>query len=366
MMNPKQLTTKENPDDSRRTVNAGNNTRSLLAEYFPIIRTRKEVLQKIMSSPSLSDQFQQWTTQQQEEFLDFCSGMKGMKVLYDGIFKEVCSPESAPERLENLLSLLLKREVRIKTVLPNDSVRLGAESALIYTDIIVELEDGSLADVEVQKIGFAFPGERSACYSSDHLLRQYKRIRSEKSKNFTYRDIKSVYTIVFFERSPAVFKEYPNQWIHHFKQMSDTGVPMNLLLEYIYVPLDIFRENMENKPIETELEAWFAFLSFEEPERIRELIVRFPRFRAMYRDIYEICLNMEKVMSMYSKELLELDHNTVMYMVDEMQAQIDEQKNTISQKDEQLSRQGEELKQKDRELEELKKQLVQLQAQLSK
>ncbi len=155
---------------------------------------------------------------------------------------------------------------------------------------------------------------------------------------------------------------------------------MNLLLEYIYVPLDIFRENMENKPIETELEAWFAFLSFEEPERIRELVVRFPRFRAMYQDIYEICLNMEKVMNMYSKELLELDHNTVMYMVDEMQAQIDEQKSTISQKDEllsqkdeqlsqkdeQLNQKDEQLIQKDQELEELRKQLTQLQARLSK
>ncbi len=41
-------------------------------------------------------------------------------------------------------------------------------------DIVVELEDGSIANVEAQKIGYAFPGQRSACYSADLLLRQYK------------------------------------------------------------------------------------------------------------------------------------------------------------------------------------------------
>ena len=40
-------------------------------------------------------------------------------------------------------------------------------------------EDGGLADIEIQKIGYAFPGERSACYSADLLLRQYKKGEGE-------------------------------------------------------------------------------------------------------------------------------------------------------------------------------------------
>ena len=55
--------------------------------------------------------------------------------------------------------------------------RLSDESSLLITDIIVELEDGTLANIEVQKIGYVFPGARCACYSSDMLLRQYKRVR---------------------------------------------------------------------------------------------------------------------------------------------------------------------------------------------
>ncbi len=96
-----------------------------------------------------------------------------------------------------MLSLLLNRKVKIKAVLPNDGARLGSETTLLYTDIIVELKDGTLCDVEIQRIGIAFPGARGACYSSDHLLRQYKRVRGGKGKHFTYRDIKKVYTIIF-------------------------------------------------------------------------------------------------------------------------------------------------------------------------
>ena len=48
-------------------------------------------------------------------------------------------------------------------------------------------------------------------------------------------------------------------------------------------------------------------------------------FREMYDDIYELCRNMEKVMGMFSKELRELDRNTVQYMIDELQETIDAQ-----------------------------------------
>ena len=175
-------------------------------------------------------------------------------------------------------------------------------------------------------LGYAFPGERCACYSAAHLLRQYKRVRGKRGKHFSYRDVKNVYTIVFFEHSPQEFHEFPGIWMHKFRQQSDSGLEMNFLQEYILLPLDIYKKAMQNKNIETELEVWLAFLSFDAPERIEELITRFPEFSALYQQICDLCRNTEKVMSMYSKELQELDHNTVLYMIDEMQAQIDRQK----------------------------------------
>ena len=140
------------------------NSTGVLAEYFPMLRTKEEICRIISEAPRLNDMFQQWREEEKEEFLGFCSGARGLKVVYDGIFKEIFNPESTPERLENLLSLLLGQNVKIEAVLPNDSVRLGAESSLLYTDILVQFMDGSLSNVEIQKIGYAFPGERSACY----------------------------------------------------------------------------------------------------------------------------------------------------------------------------------------------------------
>lgn len=67
-------------------------------------------------------------------------------------------------------------------------------------DMVIQLADGSLANVEIQKLGYRFSGQRSACYSADLLLRQYKRLREEKGKSFTYKDVKNVYTIVLFEK----------------------------------------------------------------------------------------------------------------------------------------------------------------------
>ena len=69
----------------------------------------------------------------------------------------------------------------------------------------------------------------------------------------------------------------------------------------------------------------------DEPEVIVKLIETYPEYRFMYEEVYEMCRNTEKVMGMFSKELRELDRNTVQYMIDEMQDTIDEQKSTISE-----------------------------------
>lgn len=174
-----------------------------LRKYFPALREREEVLEEISRRRELEEQFTCWTSTQQEEFLNLCTGICGTRLLYDRFFKELMSPEYKPERLDDFLSQILKKRVRVLSVLPTESTRMADESSLVIMDIVVELEDGSIANVEIQKIGYLFPGERCACYSADLLLRQYKRIRSERKKKFSYRDIKSVYTIVLFEKVPS-------------------------------------------------------------------------------------------------------------------------------------------------------------------
>lgn len=294
-----------------------------LRKYFPALREREEVLEEISRRRELEEQFTCWTSTQQEEFLNLCTGICGTRLLYDGFFKELMSPEYKPERLDDFLSQILKKRVRVLSVLPTESTRMADESSLVIMDIVVELEDGSIANVEIQKIGYLFPGERCACYSADLLLRQYKRIRSERKKKFSYRDIKSVYTIVLFEKSSQLFHEYPNNYIHFFGQKSDTGMEMELLQKYLFIPLDIFKKIHHNKRIENELEAWLTLFTEEDPDRIIDLITEYPKFRDVFEEAFDICRNIEEVMEMFSKELYELDRNTVQYMIDELQDEID-------------------------------------------
>ena len=214
-----------------------------LKQYFPMIREREDIKREIRENPKLLEKYREWDEEQQEEFLDYCTGVKG-----------------------------------------------------------------------------------------------------EKKKAFSYKDIKSVYTIVFFETSIKEFHEYPQNYIHKFKQQSDTGLELELLQKYVFIPLDIFRGIYHNN-LRNKTEAWLTFLSTDEPEIIIELISQYPEFKEMYEEIYVMCQNVEKVMEMFSKELIQLDRNTVQYMIDEMQDTIDVQKEELEAKQETIDTQKGELEQ---------------------
>ena len=308
-----------------------------LAQYFPVIRTKEQIQNLIESNPDLSNIFNGWRADRQEEFLNICSGAKGAKMLYDSFFKEILSPELAPERLSNLLSIIIGRKVTVKCQLSNDNSRLGDEMSLVITDIVVELEDGSIANVEVQKLGYAFTGERASCYSADLLLRQYKRVRDTLKDNFSYRDIAPVYTIVFLESSPKDFKKFKDHYIHHFSTVSNTGLSLNMLQNFIFIPVDIFLEKLHNDGIQSELDAWLTFLGCDEPEYIIQLIEKYPYFKPMYDNLYSMCLNIERMINMFSKELQILDRNTVKYMMDELQEELDSAKEQLNTTQEQLN-----------------------------
>lgn len=300
-----------------------------LQNYFPMICTQGEVLDELRENTKLWKTFCEWEEKYQQEYLDICTGVKGVKLLYDTYFKAVMNPDTRPERLNDFLSEILGKKVKILKVLPNESAQIAAESSLLIMDIVVQFEDGSIANVEIQKIGYLFPGQRSACYSSDLLLRQYKRVRAELGKGFTYRKIQKVYTIVLFEKSNSDFSNFSKEiYIHHFEQKSDTGVEMNLLQEYTFICLDIFSDIIQNedRKIENRLEEWLVFLSQDDPDMIIKLLDQNADFQEIYEEVYTICLNMERMMEMFSKELAILDRNTVKLMIDEMEEEVVEVK----------------------------------------
>ena len=347
--------------------------KNMLQQYFPMIRTKEELMSEIKKRSILSREFYSWKQEARKEFVDFCTGAKGVKMMYDFVSKEILNPEVVPERVDELLSLLLDQEVHVKDVLPNDGTRIADESALVIMDIVVELQDKSIVNLEVQKIGYKFPGARSACYSADLLMRQYKKVRSKRKKKFNYNDIKDVYTIVLFEQSPGAFHEFPDNYLHQFHQCSNTGLKLNLLQKYLFVPLDIFLDSLQYKDIKIQnrLDAWLAFLGSDDPEIIIDIIEQYPDFKEMYQQVYDICRNIEEVMGMFSKELLEMDRNTVELMIDEMQDEIKQQKEVIEEKDTiiqkneaALKEKDETLQQKDSELQEMQQKMKEMQKQL--
>ncbi len=125
------------------------------------------------------------------------------------------------------------------------------------------------------------------------------------------------------------------------------------------MPLDIFREIQQNKHIriENRLEAWLAFLSMDEPEAVISVIEKYSDFKAMYGQIYEICRNIEEVMGMFSKELRELDRNTVQLMIDEMQEELNQVKRKVEEEKQKAEEEKQKAQEKDYELEQERKEL---------
>ena len=276
------------------------NTEYLSNGMGGIVLPEKEARRILETSPAY-EEYLNLTEDYKREIFDIVKGAKGVKITYDPFFKHIFDPVLHGERLSRLLTVIIGQKVTVKQVLPSQSRRLAAEASLIIMDIVVELENGALANVEIQKVGYRFPGQRSACYSSDLIIRQYDRQKSRKKKKFSYRDLQKVYTIVLVENSSAEFHRIPNQYIHRSSQKFDTGLELELLQEYIFIALDIFREITHN--IDKELDAWLYFLSSDEPEDIKRVIEAYPAFLELYREIAEFQRRPEELIAMCNETL---------------------------------------------------------------
>ncbi len=329
-------------------------------------KEREDVLQMIRQNPVTYARFLELTEDFQEDLIAFCMGTKGVKVTWDPFFKEIFNPEIYGKRLSELLSAILKEPVIVKRALPNESCRLTAEGSLLIMDILVELESGGLANVEMQRIGYRFPGQRAACYSSDLVLRQYSRVKGERKEKFTYRDMKKVYSIVLVEESGKEFEEKKEYYRHHAKQIFDTNLNLELLQEYIFIPLDKFLDiyHKNNQNIDKELDAWLLFLASDDPSDIMKLIEAYPKFREPYAEIAAFQQKPEELVNMYSKALEIMDRNTVKYMIEEQKKEIEERKKEVKEQAELLKQANTALLEKDNILAEKDAQLKALKSEL--
>lgn len=133
--------------------------------------------------------------------------------------------------------------------------------------------------MEIQRVGYLFPGARCACYSSDLIMRQYAELKAKRrreGKRFSYRDVKKVYTIVLMQRSTKEFHALPEEYFHFAKQTFATGLDMDLLQEYVLVPLDIFLKILHNEI--SNLDAWLYFIASDKLSDIKKVCEAYPQF----------------------------------------------------------------------------------------
>jgi len=325
-----------------------------------ILRTKNEALEEIKIRPELYKEYCQWPEPFRNEFLEFMMGVRGVKMTYDPFFKHIFNPEVYPERLSDLLSLIVGKPLKVKRELPKEHSRITEKGSLMIMDILVEFENGEMGNVEIQKIGYLFPGQRATCYSSDMVMRQYERVKSEKGDKFAYSDLKNVYTIIFMEESSNEFKECPDDYIHRGSVTFDTGLQMKMLQEYYYLPIDIFRSIMDNisdKGALSELEAWIYFIGSDRPEDMEKVIRTYPKFAKMYEEINRFRKDPKEAVGMFSEALRIMDENTVKLMIEQQKEEIKEKDEIIQQKDAELARVIEENARQKEELEKYRKML---------
>ena len=327
-----------------------NETMNTQGNWKPFPMSREDVLAEVVSDPKLRIPFWKLNQECRERFLEFLQGTKTLPVTYDPFFKAVFHPDVHPERLSSFISSLLGIQVKVKAILPSED-RLSDGDSLLIMDVLVELEDGSLTNVEIQKVPYAFPEGRMSCYSSDLVMRQYARVRGERGKHFTYRDMKKVYTIIIFERSTQIFHRVPQHYIHRGSTKFDTGLELSLLQEYCLVCLDVFREFPYAKD-KNEQTAWLSFLLTETVEEAEKLVSEYPWLEEIYRELAMLRRKPEEVLGMFSDALKIMDQNTVKYMIDEQQQVMDEQQKKINEQQQEMDEQRQKINEQQQEMDE--------------
>jgi FtsZ-binding cell division protein ZapB len=290
-------------------------------DLFGAPTSEESVLAQIRMSPAVTSLYESFAPETQQKIMDFLTGRRGVEITTDGFFRKVLDPTAHRDRMESLLSALLEQKVRIERVETREGTPLTNDGSFVIMDIITSLEDGSMTNVEMQKVGSMFPSERSSCYVSDMIMRQYTKLKADLGNEFRYTVMKPVYLFVLMEISPQIFHSTPSQYIHRRQTSYDTGIALTELEKVNYICLDIFRENGKNK-IENELDGWLTFLSRTDPETVCALVGKYPMFADCYREIAEFRKDPREVILMFSEALAIADRNDALDWVDDMHARI--------------------------------------------
>ena len=141
--------------------------------------SKESVEETLRQHSSVWETYSNFPNTLKQELIGFCTGKNGLKITYDLIFQKIFNPYLRPERLEAFRSAILGRTVRIIRIIPREGTRLSERASFVVMDILIQLDDGSYANVKMQKIGYNFPPARADCYASDIIMRQHPQIKAE-------------------------------------------------------------------------------------------------------------------------------------------------------------------------------------------
>lgn len=286
----------------------------------------KEIEEFMELYPSLREFYENLPEPLQQLLLDFFSNRHGSKITYDTVFKKLFDPYVHPKRLEAILSAILGRPMKIVQILPREGTHLSEQASFVIMDVLVRLNDNSLANMEIQKIGYHFPLARADCYASDLILRQYAKERAGQTQNFNFEKLHKVYCIILMEHSPREFHKAHGCYMHRRRAYFDSGIFSDNpgLHEDIFVCLDSFRSIVHNITKDSkELDAWLWFLCAANAGEVDMLVEAFPQFTPIYQELIDFMQDPKELMKMLSEALYIMDKNTERLMVTRLQEEVD-------------------------------------------
>ena len=84
------------------------------------------------------------------------------------------------------------------------------------------------------------------------------------------------------------------------------------------------------------------------------------------QDMYQMCRNVEGIMSLFSKELEEMDRNTVSYMIEELEAEVKAAEERAEQERQEREAAEERAERAKQEMEEQKREIAELQEKIKR
>ncbi len=275
-------------------------------------------------------------------------------MMYDEVFKKIFDFNLHPERLTSLLTSILRFDVEIKCI-ENCKVVTSLQGASIIFDILVRLTDNRLVNLEVQKKPHYFSGPRMSVYTATLVMKQFNSLKGTND----YNDLKKVYTIIIFEKTPKEFKENnpEHKFLIHGNMKFDVDIELGMLEEIYIIALDIFAEHEYSINIDDikgknpeeitdeefirccdyELSIWLKLLTSRSDEEVTMLAEKYEWIEEIYLELMKFMEDPDDFMNMVYNVMAEADRVSLESENDMLRKQIEEEKlvfaDAIAEKD---------------------------------